>query len=196
MRQLTLIAAFAVMIALPVRPATQIPSRFTELLLGTIAYRNLGPFRAGSWLTDIAVPDSPLHEHLYTFYIATRNGGVWKTINNGTTFEPIFDKQDVSSIGAVAVAPSASNIVWVGTGEAYQARSSNSGNGVYKSTDAGRTWAHMGLPDSHHIAKTSFTQPAPTSSTSRPWDTCGRATKSVDCSKRPTVAARGTRCCT
>jgi photosystem II stability/assembly factor-like uncharacterized protein len=153
MRQLTLIAAFAVMIALPVRPATQIPSRFNELLLGTIAYRNLGPFRAGSWLTDIAVPDSPLHEHLYTFYIATRNGGVWKTINNGTTFEPIFDKQDVSSIGAVAVAPSASNIVWVGTGEAYQARSSNSGNGVYKSTNAGRTWAHMGLPDSHHIAK-------------------------------------------
>jgi photosystem II stability/assembly factor-like uncharacterized protein len=154
MRRVRLIAAILLAtIAFTDRSATQTPQRFNADLLNAFAYRNLGPFRAGSWLTDIAVPDSPLHEHLYTFYIATRNGGVWKTINNGTTFEPSFDNQDVSSIGAIAVAPSASNIVWVGTGEAYQARSSNSGNGVYKSTDAGHTWTNMGLPDSHHIAK-------------------------------------------
>ena len=132
---------------------SQGPARFTAELLNGFSYRNLGPFRAGSWLTDFAAPEAPLHDHLYTFYIATRNGGVWKTTNNGTTFEPIFDNQNVSSIGAVAVAPSASNVVWVGTGESYNARSSYSGDGVYKSTDAGRTWTHMGLRESHHIAK-------------------------------------------
>ena len=142
-----------VTVALAPRLATQTSPRFNAALLDGFEYRSLGPFRAGSWLTDIAVPESPLHEHLYTFFLATRNGGVWKTINNGTTFEPVFDNQNVSSIGAVAVAPSASNVVWVGTGESYQARSSNAGDGVYKSTDAGRTWMHMGLPESHHIAK-------------------------------------------
>ena len=124
----------------------------SETLLSGVTYRNLGPFRAGAWLTDVAVPEEG-RDHLYTFYIATRNGGVWKTTNNGTTFEPIFDDQDVSSIGAVALAPSNPNQLWVGTGEAYQARSSNSGDGIYKSTDAGRSFSHMGLRDSHHIAK-------------------------------------------
>src|SRR5262245_46009104 len=132
---------------------SQTPPRFTAELLNGFSYRNLGPFRAGSWLTDIAFPETPLHDHLYTFYVATRNGGVWKTTNNGTTFEPIFDRENVSSVGAIAVAPSASSVVWVGTGEAYQARSSNAGDGVYKSTDAGRTWTHMGLRDTHHVAR-------------------------------------------
>src|SRR4030095_4332006 len=81
-------------------------------------YRNLGPFRAGSWVSDIAVPESPMKSHLYTFYVAARSGGVWKTTNNGTTFEPVFDNQNVASIGALALAPSAGNIVWVGAGAA------------------------------------------------------------------------------
>jgi hypothetical protein len=132
----------------PAQRVQEVPETF----LAGVAYRNLGPFRAGAWLTDVALPDEG-RDHLYTFYIAARNGGVWKTINNGTTFEPIFDNQDVSSIGAVAVAPSNANVVWVGTGEAYQARSSNSGDGIYKSVDAGRSFTHMGLRDSHHIAK-------------------------------------------
>ena len=68
------------------------------------------------------------------------SGGVWKTTNNGTTFEPVFDGQPALSIGAIDVAPSDANIVWVGTGEAYSARSSYSGDGVYKSVDAGKTW--------------------------------------------------------
>ncbi len=124
-----------------------------EALLKQLAFRNLGPFRAGSWVTSLAVPSSPSRAHLYTLYVGTRNGGVWKTTNNGTTFVPIFDDQEALSIGDVAVAPSAPEIVWVGTGEAYCARSSSSGDGIYKSTDAGKTWKHMGLADSHHIAR-------------------------------------------
>ena len=127
--------------------------RLIEDVLNRLTYRNLGPFRAGSWVTSFAVPDTPLREHLYTFYVGTRNGGVWKTANAGTTFEPVFDDQEKLSIGDVAVAPSNPDIVWVGTGEAYCARSSHAGDGLYKSTDAGKTWTHMGLRDSHHIAR-------------------------------------------
>ncbi len=125
----------------------------TEALLENLTFRNIGPFRAGSWVTSFAVPEAPERAHLYTLYVGTRNGGVWKTTNNGVTFEPVFDGQPKLSIGAVAVAPSDGNIVWVGTGEAYCARSSNSGDGVYKSVDGGKTWTNMGLRDSQHIAR-------------------------------------------
>ena len=124
-----------------------------EALLKDLTFRALGPYRAGSWVTAFAVPAAPQHDHLYTLYVGTRNGGVWKTTNNGVTFEPIFDGQARLSIGDVAVAPSDANVVWVGTGEPYCARSSNSGDGVYKSTDAGKTWINTGLRDSHHIAR-------------------------------------------
>jgi photosystem II stability/assembly factor-like uncharacterized protein len=124
-----------------------------ELLRDSFSYRNLGPYRAGTWVTDLAVPESPERDHLYTLYVGTRNGGVWKTTNNGTTFTPIFDDQAVSSIGAVAVAPTDANTVWVGTGEVSCARSSYFGDGVYKSTDGGRSWKNMGLKDSHHVAR-------------------------------------------
>ncbi|MBK7601693.1 MAG: hypothetical protein IPJ07_25455 [Acidobacteria bacterium] len=88
-----------------------------------------------------------------TIYAATASGGLWKTINNGTTWDPLFDNQEVSSIGDVTLAPSNPDIVWVGTGEANNRQSSSWGNGVYKSTDGGKTWANMGLKDSHHIGR-------------------------------------------
>lgn len=116
-------------------------------------YRNLGAFRASAWVGSIAVPENPGEKHKYTFYVGARNGGVWKTINNGTTFECITDQLGVTSIGDVAVAPSNPEILWVGTGEAFNARLSTSGNGIWKSEDAGSSWENMGLKDSHHIAK-------------------------------------------
>ncbi len=88
----------------------------------------------------------------YTWYVAGRNGGVWKTENNGTSFFPVFDSTGVSSIGAIAISSSNPEIVWVGSGEAYNARSSYAGNGVYKSEDGGLSWQFMGLEDSHHIS--------------------------------------------
>ncbi|MBS3819552.1 hypothetical protein KGY73_08635 [bacterium] len=126
---------------------------FNQQLLKTFNYRNLGPFRSGSWISDFAVPERPQKAHLYTFYVAGRNGGLWKTTNNGTTFEPLFDHQEVFSIGDVTLAPSDPDIVWVGTGEHATARSSYYGDGVYKSVDAGKNWGHMGLKDTHHISR-------------------------------------------
>jgi photosystem II stability/assembly factor-like uncharacterized protein len=128
------------------------PEPEANALLSAFTYRNLGPFRAGSWITDIAAPQ-PTHEHPYTFYVAARNGGVWKTVNNGTTFENITDSVDISSVGDIAVAPSDPNVIWVGTGDAEVARSSYAGDGVYRSLDGGTTSEHMGLADSHHIAR-------------------------------------------
>ncbi len=122
-------------------------------LFSDLTYRNLGPFRAGAWISDIAVPENPKKVDRYTFYVAARNGGVWKTINNGTTFFPIFDDYGVNSIGSVEVAPSDSSIVWVGTGDDSNARSAYYGNGIYKSIDGGKTFYRKGLKDSHHIGK-------------------------------------------
>jgi photosystem II stability/assembly factor-like uncharacterized protein len=128
-------------------------ARIDAVLRDGFQYRNLGPFRAGAWISDIAVPETPMKSHLYTFYVAARSGGVWKTTNNGTTFEPVFDNQNVVSIGALAIAPTDENVVWVGTGDASCARSAYWGDGVYKSTDGGKSWRSMGLADTHHIAR-------------------------------------------
>jgi len=122
-----------------------------DQLFKDFTYRNLGAFRTGSWVADIAAPEKPDEANRYTFYVAARAGGVWKTTNNGTTFECISDALGVNSIGVVEVAPSDPNLIWIGTGEAFNARSSYAGNGIYKSTDGGLTWQDKGLKDSHHI---------------------------------------------
>ncbi len=122
-------------------------------VLNATVFRNIGPFRPSAWITDIAVPEAPLRDHLYTIYAATRSGGLWKTSNNGITWTPISDSVEVAAVGAVSLAPSNPDIVWMGTGDQANARSSYSGKGVFKSIDAGKTWQMMGLPDSHHIAR-------------------------------------------
>ncbi len=124
-----------------------------DAVVNALTFRNIGPFRTAAWVTDIAVPETPPRDHLYTLYAATRSGGLWKTTNNGVTWTPISDSVGAAAVGAVAVAPSNASIVWMGTGDQANARSSYSGKGVFKSTDAGATWQFMGLPDSHHIAR-------------------------------------------
>jgi photosystem II stability/assembly factor-like uncharacterized protein len=86
-------------------------------------------------------------------YVGVGSGNVWKSVNNGTTWKPIFEDQSTFPIGAIAVSPSDPDIVWVGTGEVLMARSSFAGTGVFKSTNGGGSWQHMGLPDSHHIGR-------------------------------------------
>jgi len=88
-----------------------------------------------------------------TIYIGAASGGVWRSLNGGTTFKPMFDKQPVQSIGAIAIDPSNPKRVWVGTGEAWTRNSASIGDGIYKSTDAGENWTNMGLKDSERIAK-------------------------------------------
>ncbi|MGH9393249.1 MAG: VPS10 domain-containing protein, partial [Terriglobales bacterium] len=138
----------------PPRPRPAVgPSGALSLVLNALTLRNLGPFRSGSWLTSIAVPDAPAHAHLYTIWIGERSGGVWKTTNGGVSWDPVFDSTGVESIGALAIAPSDPDTVWVGTGDNANARSSYSGKGVFKTSDGGKTWQAMGLADSQHIAR-------------------------------------------
>ena len=118
-------------------------------LLGALAVRNIGPANLGGRIDDIEVP---LREP-NTIYFGHAAGGVFKSINGGTTFEPVFDEQISTSIGDIAVAPSNPSIVWVGTGEPNNRQSSSWGNGVYRSMDGGLTWRHMGLEETHHIGR-------------------------------------------
>jgi photosystem II stability/assembly factor-like uncharacterized protein len=120
-----------------------------EELLKTVSYRDIGPTRESGRFVDFAVPLQQKH----TFYAAAASGGLWKTVNNGQTFEPIFDYEKSFSIGDVAVAPSNPSILWVGSGEANNSRTTYYGDGVYKSVDGGKTWKNMGLPESHHIGR-------------------------------------------
>lgn len=116
-----------------------------------LKWQFLGPKNVSGRCTDIAVV-TPKGQH-YTIYVGSASGGVWKTVNEGTTWEPVFDKAPSTSIGDIAIAPSNPDIVWVGTGEANIFRSSQAGIGVYKSTDAGKTWEHMGLADTYTVAR-------------------------------------------
>ena len=121
----------------------------TEGLFDHFEFREIGPTRPGGRVVAFAVSESDP----YLFFVAAGPGGLWKTVNNGNTFEPVFDKEAMASIGDVAVAPSDPMVVWVGTGEANLRNSTYYGNGVYRSLDGGETWSHRGLMESHHIGR-------------------------------------------
>lgn len=120
-------------------------------LFSKFNWQFLGPTSISGRMTDIAVV-TPRGKN-YTIYAASASGGVWKTINEGTTWAPIFENAMSTSIGDIAIAPSNQNIVWIGTGECNIFRSSNAGAGVYKSTDAGKTWNHFGLIGTNTISR-------------------------------------------
>ncbi len=118
-------------------------------VLKTFKWRSIGPASMGGRIDDIV----GLDRDPSTIYVGFATGGLWKTENAGTTWTPVFDTEPVVSIGSVAVSQSNPNVVWVGTGEANNRQSSTFGAGVYKSTDAGKTWAYMGLKETQSIAR-------------------------------------------
>lgn len=115
-------------------------------LFGGLKYRNIGPHRAGRTVGISGVASQP-----NVFYIGVNNGGVWKTTDYGHTWNPIFDAQKTGSVGDVIVAPSNPNVIYVGSGEGIQRPDLSIGDGLYKSTDAGKTWMHLGLNDAQQI---------------------------------------------
>ena len=143
--RLALVAAacFVAFSALPL-VAQQTP----DLYRG-ISFREIGPTTRSGRFVDFAVVEATPR----IFYAANATGGVWKTENGGTTYTQVFDSPTAASIGAVAVSQSNPDIVYVGTGEANNSRSSYWGDGVYRSDNAGRTWTNIGLKDSHHIGR-------------------------------------------
>src|SRR5947209_13116849 len=93
-----------------------------DSVVDALTFRNIGPFRTAAWVTAIDVPEAPLHDHLYTIYAASRSGGLWKTTNAGTTWTNVTDSIGAEAMGAVAIAPSNPNIVWIGEGDQANAR--------------------------------------------------------------------------
>lgn len=145
-----LLAAFCALAAVASAFATltaQSP-RVDPSLYSGLDWRMIGPFRGGRVNAVSGVPGQP-----NTFYFGSVGGGVWKTLNAGRTWAPVFDQQPVGSIGAIGVAPSTPNVVYVGTGEADMRSQISYGNGVYKSLDAGKTWKHLGLDDTRQIGR-------------------------------------------
>ncbi|GLS25915.1 VPS10 domain-containing protein [Marinibactrum halimedae] len=121
---------------------------FSSATFEAMSLRSIGPAYMSGRIADIAVDQN----RPSTWYVAVGSGGVWKTVNTGTTWTPIFDKQDVYSIGDVTIDPNNSDIIWVGTGENHGGRHISFGDGVYKSLDGGETWENMGLEKSERIS--------------------------------------------
>ncbi len=117
----------------------------------TLPWQHLGPTGISGRVTDVAVAE-PRGE-TYTMYVGAAGGGVWKTVNEGVTWTPVFEGELTASVGDIAISPSDHDRVWVGTGEANIFRSSHAGAGVYKSTDAGETWTHAGLAETQTIGR-------------------------------------------
>jgi photosystem II stability/assembly factor-like uncharacterized protein len=142
--------AFLVAALLAATSSADAPVKIDSETISGLGARNIGSATMSGRIAALAA----VHEGpRLTLYVGSASGGVWKSVNGGTTFKPVFDKQPVQSIGAVAIDPRNPKVVWVGTGETWTRNSVSVGDGVYKSSDAGESWTNVGLRDSERIAK-------------------------------------------
>jgi len=145
---------FVFLLYSPLKPGTvknpnEKKSVLDSTLLSSFEFRNIGPAMTSGRVSDIAI--HPKNRSIW--YVAVGSGGVWKTINAGTTWTPIFDNENAYSIGCVAIDPNYPDVIWVGTGENVSGRHVSFGDGIYKSLNGGKTWKNMGLKQSEHISK-------------------------------------------
>src|SRR2546425_3772904 len=130
--------------------SAQTPVKVDSETISGLGARNIGSAAMSGRIAAVAaVQEGPR----LTVYVGAASGGVWKSVNGGTTFKPVFDKQPVQSIGAITIDPKNPRVIWVGTGEAWMRNSVSIGDGVYKSVDGGENWTNLGLRESEHIAK-------------------------------------------
>ncbi|HIA74383.1 MAG TPA: hypothetical protein EYN99_08100, partial [Gemmatimonadetes bacterium] len=127
----------------------EVINRSDDPVLRSFSWRSIGPIGQGGRVDDIAVD----HSNPHRYFVGFATGGLWRTVNNGTTFDPVFDTYATHSIGSVAIAQSDPNILYVGTGEANNRQSSSFGAGVYKSTDGGDSFTYVGLRETQSIAR-------------------------------------------
>src|SRR5437764_2239062 len=139
-RHLAALALVLLPLAAPAQP-------FDAGLVAPLRWRCIGPFRGGRTVGATGVPGRP-----NVFFIGVNNGGVWKSTDYGRVWTPVFDDQHTGSVGALAVAPSNPDVIYVGCGEGLQRPDLSTGDGVYKSTDGGKTWANTGLRDGQQIS--------------------------------------------
>jgi photosystem II stability/assembly factor-like uncharacterized protein len=149
-RELGLLVTGISLLCLSTLAGAQAPYRYDSATISGLPARNIG---SATMSGRIAALDAVEEDGRITVFVGAASGGVWKSVNGGTTYKAVFDREDVQSIGAVAIDPSNSKTVWVGTGEAWVRNSVSVGDGVYKSTDGGENWSNVGLKDSEHIAK-------------------------------------------
>src|ERR671926_96663 len=134
----------------PANPQSNAPVKVDSETISGLGARNIGSAQMSG---RVAAIDAVREGQRLTVYIGSASGGVWKSVNGGTTYKPVFDKQPVQSIGAITIDPKNPKTIWVGTGEAWTRNSVSIGDGVYKSTDGGDNWTNVGLKDSERIAK-------------------------------------------
>ena len=149
MQRLKLLLLYSFILSIVFGQEKKSENFLSKLNLGAFKLRSVGPALTSGRISDFAVHPDKRHE----YYVATSSGGVWKTINGGANYTPIFDRQGSYSIGCITMDPNNPYIIWVGTGENNNQRSVGYGDGIYRSKDGGKTWNHMGLKNSEHIAK-------------------------------------------
>ncbi len=147
--QITSIALLLLLIQTAVAPLAQAPARLTSAEFSSLHFRNIGPAAMSGRFVDMDVVES----NPYTMYVASATGGVFRTTDNGVTWTPVFEKEAVHSVGDIAIFQPDPNIIWVGTGERASRQSVGWGDGVYRTTDGGKTWTNVGLRSSMHIGR-------------------------------------------